>query len=66
MDYLFESKQFECEGVESRAEDVGRPADLDLIGHDCRYGGSRSNPFCDAFSPIEHSNQFTVHAIEWN
>ena len=45
VDYPFESEQFECEGVESRVEDVGRFIDLDFIGHDCRYGGSRSNPF---------------------
>ena len=43
----FESEQFECEGTESRVEDVGRSIDLDFIGHDCRDGGSRSNPFRD-------------------
>ena len=28
----------------------------DFIGHDERYGGSRSDPFCDAFAPIEQSH----------
>ena len=61
---LFESEQFECEWIESRVEDVGRSIDLDFIGHDCRHGGSRSDSFCDAFFPIEQSNQFTVHALK--
>ena len=63
MDYLLKVNNLN-EWIESRVEDAGRSIDLDFIGHDCRHGGSRSDSFCDAFSPIEQLNQFTVHAIE--
>ena len=53
VDYLLRVEPLNVRGLTDGFE---RTICIDFIGHDKRNGGSRSDPFGDAFTPIEHSH----------